>query len=304
MLSGALRAAIQPVILSSGASGRCFVRTWRIVFSSSAEPIRASGAAVVGLPGSLAFWARGIAESLFATLFPSDCRLCNSPLLSITRLPVCQSCLTGIRPIADGVCRVCGERLWSPYALEDISGDALCGLCRKALPPFAKAAAYGSYDGALRGLLHLLKYEQVRPAARVLGSMLANAIADLEIQPPRGGIVVVPVPLHPRKLRQRGFNQSEVIARAALERVGTQMSLNPKVLKRLRETRSQNGLTRHQRRENMRGAFAVLQPRAIEGREICWSMTCSLPAPRFLNARACCAGPVHQRYGWLRQRGR
>jgi ComF family protein len=222
----------------------------------------------VGPPGSLAFWARGIAESLFATLFPSDCRLCNNPLLSITRLPVCQSCLSGILPIADGVCSVCGERLWSPYALEDISGDALCGLCRKALPPFAKAAAYGSYDGALRGLLHLLKYEQVRPAARVLGRMLANAIADLEIQPPKGGIPVVPVPLHPRKLRQRGFNQSEVIARAALERVATQMSLNPKVLKRLRETRSQTGLTRHQRRENMRGAFAVVQPQAIEGREI------------------------------------
>jgi ComF family protein len=158
--------------------------------------------------------------------------------------------------------------LWSPYALEGISSDALCGLCRKIQPPFAKAAAYGSYDGALRGLLYLLKYEQVRPAARVLGNMLADAIASLGIQSPEAGIIVVPVPLHPRKLRQRGFNQSQVIARAALARIGPQMSLNPKVLKRLRETRSQTGLTRHQRRENIRGAFGVFQPQSIEGREI------------------------------------
>lgn len=166
------------------------------------------------------------------------------------------------------MCRICGERLWSPYALEDVSGDALCGLCRKLPPPFAQAAAYGSYDGALRGLLHLLKYEQVRPVARVLGSMLADAIARLGIETRFEDLVVVPVPLHPGKLRQRGFNQSEVIARAALERVGRRTSLHPKVLKRLRETRSQTGLTRHQRRENMRGAFTVFQPQVVEGREV------------------------------------
>ena len=53
----------------------------------------------------------GVAESLFATLFPSDCRLCGTPLVNISRLPVCQACLSDIRPIAGDVCSVCGERV-------------------------------------------------------------------------------------------------------------------------------------------------------------------------------------------------
>ena len=55
-----------------------------------------------------------------------------------------------------------------------------CGLCRRMAPPFDKAVAYGSYEGGLRELIHLLKYEQVRPAARVLGRMLHEAIASLK----------------------------------------------------------------------------------------------------------------------------
>ena len=77
--------------------------------------------------------------------------------------------------------------------------------------------AYGSYDGGLRELIHLLKYEQVRPAAGVLGRMLAEAIERAGILlDPAFGRRGVPVPLHARKLRQRGFNQSELIARDAL----------------------------------------------------------------------------------------
>ena len=86
-------------------------------------------------------------------------------------------------------------------------------------PPFVKAVAYGSYDGGLRELIHLLKYEQVRPAAAVLGRMLAEAVSGLESGWTQDRVMVVPVPLHARKLRQRGFNQSELIARAAIERM-------------------------------------------------------------------------------------
>ena len=82
-------------------------------------------------------------------------------------------------------------------------------------PPFARAVAYGSYDGGLRELIHLLKYEQVRPAASVLGRMLAEAVSGLDSCWTRA-LVVVPVPLHARKLRQRGFNQSELIAAQAV----------------------------------------------------------------------------------------
>jgi ComF family protein len=171
-----------------------------------------------------------------------------------------------MRPIGAGVCSVCGERLISPYVLSE-GAEARCGLCQRAQPPYVKASAYGSYEGGLRELIHLLKYNQVRPAAHVLGRMLAEAIADL--QPLfRDTVLVVPVPLHARKLRQRGFNQATLIAQSALKLTDASLELQPGVLERCRETQSQIGLTRHQRRVNMRGAFAAPANTDIAGREI------------------------------------
>lgn len=203
----------------------------------------------------------GVAESLFATLFPADCRLCGTPLIKISRLPVCDECLGAMRPIAGGVCSTCGERLISPYAFRAEGEDPQCGLCRRLAPPFAKAVAYGSYDGGLRELIHLLKYEQVRPAAAVLGRMLQEAVASLEVSPQA---IVIPVPLHVKKRRQRGFNQAELIAREGLK----QMTLCARSLERQRDTKSQIGLTSHQRRENMRGAFVVPRPQEILERDV------------------------------------
>jgi ComF family protein len=241
------------------------------------SPIRATGTASVTKDAkdlaqqpSLVSWVSGMAESLFATMFPSDCRLCGAPLVNISRLPVCEECLSALRPIAGGVCSTCGERLVSPYAFAGEHGEPRCGLCRRMEPPFVRAAAYGSYDGGLRELIHLLKYEQVRPAANVLGRMLTEVIAGLEPGFGKDAVIVVPVPLHARKLRQRGFNQSELIVRAALKlrRTDNRLALNPRVLERQRETKSQIGLTRHQRRENIRGAFAVAKPDEVAGREV------------------------------------
>lgn len=209
-----------------------------------------------------------VAESLFATLFPSDCRLCHTPLVNISRLPVCLPCLAEIHAITGGVCSICGERLFSPRAPNP--AEMRCDLCRRLAPPFVKAAAYGSYDGGLRELIHLLKYEQVRPAAAVLGRMLAEAVSGLDSAWTQNPVVVVPVPLHARKSRQRGFNQSELIAQHALKlRAGNgRLVLRSKILERRRETQSQIGLTRHQRRENLRGSFAVARPEEIAGREV------------------------------------
>jgi len=97
--------------------------------------------------------------------------------------------------------------------------------------------------------------------------MMAQAISTLAMG--SEAILVVPVPLHRRKLRQRGFNQAELITRAALKQIGGErFALKPGILQRRRETQSQIGLTRHQRRENMRGAFAVAKPDAVRGRDI------------------------------------
>jgi ComF family protein len=202
-------------------------------------------------------------------LFPADCRICGEPLIHISRLPVCEACLDAIRPIGDGVCSVCGERLASLHFCDPL-GEPRCGLCRRLEQPFAKAAAYGSYESGLRDLIHILKYQQVRPAANVLGRMLVEVIAELESGWGAAHVLVVPVPLYAAKLRQRGFNQAELIARMALKLSPARAAhmLCTDVLERSRDTRSQIGLSRHQRRENLRGAFRVTDREKISGREI------------------------------------
>jgi ComF family protein len=137
-----------------------------------------------------------------------------------------------------------------------------CAGCRETRPAFSKATAFGSYDAGLRELIHLLKYDNVLPAARVLGHMLAEAISKLEIPEAlfaSGSLLVVPVPLYRSKQRQRGFNQAELIAAAALKKLAMpNFELAANVLERVRATESQIGLTRPQRTLNIRGAFRVV----------------------------------------------
>jgi len=255
------------------------------VFSSSEDRIRASQASVAGAwlsiaPRSLSSWAGRAAESLFAVLFPADCRICAAPLTGISRLPVCAACLNQILPVQGHLCSVCGERLLSLHAVPASDGPMLCPFCSRVEQHFAKAVAYGSYEGGLRELIHLLKYAGVRPAANVLGSMLAEAILLVLIT--KGGaefgsgtVVVIPVPLHGSRLRERGFNHAELIARAAVKELKAegrggreQMVLSEDVLERRRPTQSQTGLTIQQRRENMRGAFALRRAQEVNGREV------------------------------------
>ncbi len=144
-----------------------------------------------------------------------------------------------------------------------------CPVCRRLDRPFVRAVAYGSYDGGLRELIHLLKYNGVQPAGNVLGRMLAEALVKLEPEFEPGRVLVVPVPLYKGKRRQRGFNQAELIARSALNsRRDERLLLATDILLRTRATESQIGLTSHQRRENMRGAFAVARAAEVTGREI------------------------------------
>jgi ComF family protein len=142
-----------------------------------------------------------------------------------------------------------------------------CPVCRRVDRPFLRAVAYGSYDGGLRELIHLLKYSGVRPAGNVLGRMLAEAFAKVEPEFGPDQVLVIPVPLYKGKRRQRGFNQAESIARAASKNL-PRLQLATDLLVRTRATQSQIGLTSHQRRENMRGAFAVARAAEVTGREI------------------------------------
>lgn len=259
-----------------------FADNTEAVFSSSEDRIRASQAKAAVASHSIASsqpgwksgvanggWTYQIAVSLFSVLFPSDCRICGTPLVRISRLPVCQDCLDAMRPIAGGVCAICGERIFSPYAGTAGIGEPRCGVCRRIEPPFVRAVAYGSYESGLRELIHLLKFGGMRPAASVLGRMLAEAIATLTPELSEESVAMIPVPLHRAKLRLRGFNQADLIARAAMKVLAApaRLHLRMGVLERTRETVSQIGLTSHQRRINLRGAFRVAQPEAVKGRE-------------------------------------
>jgi ComF family protein len=143
-----------------------------------------------------------------------------------------------------------------------------------APPSFVRAVAYGAYQGELRSLIHLLKYSGMEPIAIRLALFLADSIeafaADFDESV---GILLVPVPMHPSKRRQRGFDQAELLASAVipvLRRRHPQwdLRLEAGLLQRVKVTVSQAGLTNHQRRQNLRGAFFVPHPARIQGRDI------------------------------------
>lgn len=196
-------------------------------------------------------------------LFPSDCRICQSPLTEISRVPVCRPCIQRVTPLSGILCRACGEKLVSEHTLTP--EGPLCGMCRRVAPPFQRAVAYGAYDGELRELLHMLKYDGVHSVAPLLADYMAQVLACLTLP---GPMAVIPVPLYRGKRRSRGFNQAEEIARAFVRRNASGFDLETGCLVRIRDTSSQTGLTRHQRRANMRGAFEVRKPERIAGRSI------------------------------------
>ncbi len=175
-----------------------------------------------------------------------------------------------MQPVRGRICSICGERVLSAYPEREADGLRRCPVCRRIDRPFTRATAYGSYEGGLRELVDLLKYNGVRPAANVLGRMLAEAVAAIEPSLEQAKVLVIPVPLYQGKRRQRGFNQAEQIARAAVRCHPTRerFEVLPDILERTRDTRSQIGMTNHQRRENMRGAFAVPRAAEVTGREV------------------------------------
>jgi ComF family protein len=124
----------------------------------------------------------------------------------------------------------------------------------------------------MREAIHALKYDRMHPAARRLGAMLAEAIVQLAPDAP-GEFLVVPVPLHRIKRKERGFNQARALAQCAIQALRKlhpelHLTLAPRTLMRQRSTDSQAGLTPRQRRINVRGAFKVSDQSAVRGKNI------------------------------------
>jgi ComF family protein len=165
----------------------------------------------------------------------------------------------------DGLlCRVCGEKLFSSFV--NTEDGPLCGMCRRAEPHFRRAVAYGAYEGALRELIHLFKYNGIRPAGKMLGRLLNQSVTEMNLP---DSFIVIPVPLWSGKRQTRGFNQAEAIAHAFVNlQSASGVQMDTEIMARTRDTASQTGLTRHQRRANVRGAFKVLRPERVKDRTV------------------------------------
>jgi ComF family protein len=162
--------------------------------------------------------------------------------------------------------------------------DQLCQPCRLAPPPFQRAVAYGGYAGNLRSLIHALKYDGMLPVAERLGGLLAQSLLKLQSEIAGEGTaegiaqgiqdaLVVAVPMHDAKRKQRGFNHAELIAKAAVKTArsaqhGWTLRMAEGLLERRRATRSQAGLSPHQRRANLRGVFFAPDPQRLAGKTV------------------------------------
>jgi len=184
---------------------------------------------------------------LISTVYPPRCVLCGSP--GLNDMDICEHCYHDL-PWIESACLQCA------IPLANHSGDQLkCGQCLRKAPVFDRSVSLFSYTEEAITLVHRLKFNEKLAYSRLLGSMLADAIDNNNIELPD---CILPVPLYKKRLRQRGFNQSLELARPIANRFNIPVDVHS--VKRVRDTQSQTGLDKKQRRKNMRAAFEVVEP--------------------------------------------
>ena len=202
-------------------------------------------------------------------LYPRRCVNCQVLLAADsvaglgTRPFFCSGCRRMIHALRSPQCSWCGY----PFATQH-NLDSPCQACREQPPAFRKARAWATYrthsdaPQPLRDSLLRFKYAGDLRAGKALAALAAQhfPLSDEQYD------CLVPVPLHIRRLRWRGFNQSVLLARAVAQRIGTLMT--PWLLRRVRQTSTQIKLTRAERRANVRGAFRAEASTAIKDRHI------------------------------------
>jgi ComF family protein len=192
-------------------------------------------------------------------VFPGRCEGCGDPLPLGHACCLCAACLGTMTPPRPPLCARCGVPLVGARA-------PWCDACLHQPPRFTSARAAALYLPAAAGLnplaaaIHRLKYEGRREVAVALGVLLAARY------PYSADALLVPVPLHPARLRERGFNQAGLLARVLARRRGLSLAL--RLLVRTRPTRPQPGLSAAARRRNLASAFASPAPGLAEGRRV------------------------------------
>lgn len=189
--------------------------------------------------------ARLVRETLLL-VYPPSCAGCGHALDSEASGPFCPSCLKTLDLVKEPFCPLCGI----PYSTLTPNGH-LCGDCLAGAHHFDRARAAGLYTGLIREVIHRFKYGGQTYLARPLVKMLT--VPGKELTRLHQIDLIVPVPLHSKRLRQRGFNQASLLAR----RFGTNLKIPVDyfALRRSRWTEPQTGLSHRQRAANVKGAF-------------------------------------------------
>lgn len=194
-------------------------------------------------------------DAAIALLLAPPCAACDTPLTHPTRSCVCERCWRAIARSVPPLCCRCGGQL-QPH--RNPPDSPLCAVCAAATPVVEVARAIGPHEGALRAIVHALKYEGRRSIARRLAGLMREAAADLIV----ASDAVVPVPLHRARRRARGFNQAADLAR----HLGTPVV---HALARVRNTPTQTALPAPDRLANVADAFrATRHARVLRGATI------------------------------------
>jgi ComF family protein len=200
-------------------------------------------------------WTRA-GRAALDTLYPPICLACRAATSEAGAL--CSSCWRAMRFIERPFC----DRLGTPF--EHDLGEGLLSPQAVTDPPvFQRARAVARFeDGPARRLVHRLKYSDRGELAAPMGAWMARAGADVLAE----ADAVTPVPLHARRLWTRRFNQAAALGREIARRAGK--PFEPALLRRIKATRSQVGLSREQRVQNMQGAFRAAPAASVQGRRI------------------------------------
>lgn len=200
---------------------------------------------------------RRLADLVLSALLVPPCAVCGRPLSRPLDGAVCEVCWLSVRRITPPICDVCGSPLPSLQVAAATGGR--CVRCPPSTSSIARARALGEYEGTLRAIIHALKYDRRRSTVGRLASMMRSAgmgiLDDAD--------ALVPVPLHARRRRARGFNQARVLADAMNAPVWD-------ILVRVRPTAPQVTLPAEARRKNVDEAFAIGRG-AANGRPSGWS---------------------------------
>ena len=192
-------------------------------------------------------------------IFPPQCLGCGEILHPYRRQLFCPDCKEKIKFITGNLCPVCGT-----IFPDSPAPSHLCGNCLENKTYFSCARAVVSYETIILHSIHQFKYGNNISVGALLASFMADfSFPDVDFT---DYSLIVPVPLHIKRLRQRGFNQSLILAHALAKK--WQIPVNFSLLKRHKFTLTQTGLNKTERKQNIEGAFEVSSKKNIAGKNV------------------------------------